>query len=72
MDDARRMLKDLSACIQSKPLFVVACYNFIRPHETLNRDEVLIFRPKTPTMTAGMVDHRWTFPELLAHPALCQ
>lgn len=44
----------------------------IRPHESLSRGNDRIFRPKTPAMAAKVVDHRWTFSELLAYPALCQ
>jgi hypothetical protein len=41
-------------------------------HETLSLDENRIFRPNTPAMAASVMDHRWTFSELLAYPALCQ
>lgn len=58
--------------LKAKFAICVACYNFIRPHETLSRGEDRIFRPKTPAMAAGVADHRWTFSELLAYPALCQ
>jgi len=50
----------------------VACYNLIRLHETLSRGKDRIFRPKTPAMAASVVDHLWTFSELLVYPALCQ
>ena len=50
----------------------VACYNLIRPHETLSRGKDRIFRPKTPAMAANVADHQWTFSELLAYPVLCQ
>lgn len=58
--------------LKAKFAICVACYNLIRPHETLSRGEDRIFRPKTPAMEARVTDHRWTFSELLAHPALCQ
>jgi hypothetical protein len=58
--------------LKAKFAICVACYNFIRPHETLSRGEDRIFRPKTPAMAASLTDHRWTFTELLAYPALCQ
>ncbi len=58
--------------LKAKFAICVACYNFIRPHETLSRSEDRIFRSKTPAMAANVTDHRWTFPELLAYPALCQ
>ena len=58
--------------LKAKFAICVACYNMIRPHETLSRGKDRIFRPKTPAMAAGVTDHRWTFSELLAYPALCQ
>ena len=50
----------------------VACYNLIRPHETLSRGADRIFRPKTSAMEARVADHQWTFFELLTYPSLCQ
>jgi len=58
--------------LKAKFAICVACYNFIRPHETLSRGSDRIFRPKTPAMAAKVTDHRWTFSELLAYPTLCQ
>jgi hypothetical protein len=58
--------------LKAKFAICVACYNLIRPHETLSRGEDRRFRPRTPTMAAKVADHRWTFSELLAHPTLCQ
>jgi hypothetical protein len=58
--------------LKAKFAICVACYDLIRPHETLSRGEDRIFRPKTPAMQANVVDHQWTFAELLAYPALCQ
>lgn len=58
--------------LKAKFAICVACYNLIRPHETLSRGEDRVFRPKTPAMAASVTDHRWTFFELLAYPALCQ
>ena len=58
--------------LKAKFAICVACYNLIRPHETLSRGEDRILRPKTPAMAAGVADHRWSFSELLAYPALCQ
>jgi hypothetical protein len=58
--------------LKAKFAICVACYNLIRPHETLSRGKDRIFRPKTPAMAANVADHMWTFPELLAYPALCQ
>lgn len=58
--------------LKAKFAICVACYNLIRPHETLSRGEDRIFRPKTPAMAAEVADHRWTFSELLAYPSLRQ
>lgn len=58
--------------LNAKFAICVACYNLIRPHETLSRGVDRIFRPKTPAMAASVTDHRWTFSELLAYPSLCQ
>ena len=58
--------------LKAKFAICVACYNFIRPHETLSRGADRIFRPKTPAMAASVADHQWTFSELLAYPAICQ
>lgn len=58
--------------LKAKFAICVACYNLIRPHETLSRGEDRIFRPKTPAMASNITDHRWTFSELLAYPAFCQ
>ena len=58
--------------LKAKFAICVACYNLIRPHETLSRGEDRIFRAKSPAMAASVTDHLWTFAELLAHPVLCQ
>ena len=58
--------------LKAKFAICVACYNFIRPHETLSRGLDRIFRPKTPAMAAGLMNRCWTFSELLAYPTLCQ
>jgi hypothetical protein len=58
--------------LKAKFAICVACYNLIRPHETLSRGEDRVFRAKTPAMEASVVNHQWTFAELLAYPALCQ
>jgi hypothetical protein len=75
--DAHLARKALTAArsmrwLKAKFAICVACYNFIRPHETLSRGLDRIFRPKTPAMAASVTDHQWTFSELLAFPALCQ
>lgn len=51
--------------LKAKFAICVACYNFIRPHESLSRGEDRVFRPKTPAMAANVADHPWTFSELL-------
>ena len=48
----------------------VACYDFIRPHESLSRGDDRVFRAMTPAMGAKITDHPWTFDELLAFPAI--
>jgi IS1 family transposase len=58
--------------LNAKFAICVACYNLIRPHESLSRCVDRTFRAKTPAMAAKVTDHRWTFSELLAYPALCQ
>lgn len=58
--------------LKAKFAICVACYNFIRPHETLSRGEDRIFRNMTPAMAAKVTDHQWTFDELLTYPAFCQ
>jgi IS1 family transposase len=58
--------------LKAKFAICVACYNLIRPHETLSRGADRIFRPKTPAMAANVPNHPWSFTELLAYPALCQ
>jgi hypothetical protein len=58
--------------LKAKFAICAACYNLIRPHETLSRCKDRIFRPKTPAMAANVADHQWTFSELLRYPALCQ
>ncbi len=55
--------------LRAKFAIVVACYNLIRPHETLSRGLDRKFRPKTPAMAAKVTDHPWTFMEMLTHPA---
>lgn len=58
--------------LKAKFAICVACYNFIRPHETLSRGLDRVFRPKTPAMAAGVTDHQWSYRELIAYPVLCQ
>lgn len=43
--------------LKAKFAICVACYNLIRPHETLSCGADRIFRPKTPAMAARVVDH---------------
>lgn len=58
--------------LKAKFAICVACYNLIRPHETLSRGVDRIFRAKTPAMAARVTDHQWTFSGLLSYPVLCQ
>lgn len=58
--------------LKAKFAICVACYNLIRPHETLSRGADRIFRAKTPAMAANVTDHPWTFYELLSRPMPCQ
>jgi len=58
--------------LKAKFAICVACYNFIRAHETLSRGKDRIFRPITPAMAANVTDRPWTFNELLAYPTACQ
>ncbi len=56
---------------RAKFAICVACYNLIRPHETLSRGKDRVFRPKTPAMATNVTDHPWSFLELLMHSILC-
>jgi IS1 family transposase len=58
--------------LAAKFAICVACYDFIRPHESLSRSADRVFRAKTPAMAAQITDHPWTFGELLAFPSICQ
>jgi hypothetical protein len=58
--------------LNAKFAICVACYDLIRPHESLSRGKDRVFRAKTPAMQANVTDRVWTFSELLAHPAVCQ
>ena len=58
--------------LKAKFAICVACYNLIRPHESLSRGKDRVFRPKTPAMASKLTDHCWTFSEMLAYPARCQ
>lgn len=58
--------------LNAKFAICVACYNFIRPHESLSRGKDRVFQANTPAMQANVTDHVWTFSELLAHPTSCQ
>lgn len=44
---------------------IVAFYNFVRSHKTLNKQYSV---PTTPAMAAGLTDHCWTFMELCNFP----
>ncbi len=54
--------------LAAKFAICVACYDFIRPHESLSRCDDRVFRATTPAMAAKVTDHLWTFGELLAFP----
>lgn len=56
--------------LKAKFAICVACYDFIRPHETLSRGKDRTFRATTPAMAAKIADHQWTFDELLAYPVM--
>ena len=58
--------------LSAKFAICVACYDFIRPHESLSRGADRVFRATTPAMAAKITDHPWTFGELLAFPSACQ
>lgn len=58
--------------LRAKFAICVACYNFIRPHESLSRGKDRVFRAMTPAMAAKVTDHQWTFNELLGYRATCQ
>lgn len=58
--------------LKAKFAICIACYNLIRPHETLSRGKDRLFRAKTPAMAANVTDHQWTYAELQAYPVLCQ
>ena len=53
--------------LRAKFAICVAFYNFIRPHETLSRGNDRKFRPKTPSMAAGITYHIWTIKELIGY-----
>jgi hypothetical protein len=58
--------------LTAKFAICVACYDFIRPHESLSRGADRVFRATTPAMAAKITNHPWTFGELLAFPSACQ
>ncbi len=58
--------------LKAKFAICVACYDFIRPHETLSRGKDRTFKATTPAMAANVTDHQWTFDELLADQVVCQ
>lgn len=58
--------------LNAKFAICVACYNLIRPHETLSRGKDRVFRPKTPAMAANVTKHQWSYSELISYPVLCQ
>jgi hypothetical protein len=58
--------------LKAKLAITLVSYNFITPHSTLSRNKDKTKTPTTPAMKAGVVDHQWTYYELLKAPNLCQ
>lgn len=59
--------------LAAKFAIAVSVYNFVRPHETLSRDQATRkFVPRTPAMAAGITDRPWNLNNLLNLPILCQ
>ena len=59
--------------LAAKFAIVVSVYNFVRPHESLSRDQMnRKFIPKTPAMAAGVTNRLWSLQDLLCLPILCQ
>lgn len=59
--------------LEAKFAIVVSAYNFVRPHESLSRDQTnRKFIPKTPAMAAGITNRLWGLQELLRLPMPCQ
>lgn len=52
--------------LNAKFAFVVAWYNFVRPHTTLSVNPDRSKTPRTPAMAAGILDHPWSVSELMA------
>jgi hypothetical protein len=57
--------------LKAKLHLVVACYNFIRPHETLSRNADRTYTPRTPAMAAGLAAHPWSVEFMLGTPRVC-
>jgi hypothetical protein len=59
--------------LAAKFAIVVSVYNFVRPHESLSRDQTnRKFIPKTPAMAAGITNRLWGLQDLLCLPMLRQ
>lgn len=52
--------------LKAKFAFVVAWYNFVRPHMTLSRNPDRTTTPRTPAMAAGLQDHPWSLSEFIS------
>jgi len=57
--------------LKAKLHLVVACYNFIRPHGTLSRNEDRSYTPRTPAMAAGLTSQPWSIESMLGTPQVC-
>jgi len=57
--------------LKAKLHLVVACYNFVRPHGTLSRNEDRTYTQRTPAMAAGLATQPWTVEFMLGVPQLC-
>lgn len=55
---------------EAKLAFVVAAYNFLRPHTTLSRNPDRSTTPRSPAMAASLTDHLWSLEELLTLPVM--
>src|SRR5207248_6487296 len=67
-----RALAHAEGTLQAGMYLVGCAYNFCWDHDSLRQagdgGDGPRWRPRTPAMTAGLTDHRWTMQELLGHP----
>jgi len=52
--------------LKAKFALIVAWYNLVRPHASLSRNPDRTTTERTPGMAAGLADHPWNVPELIA------